>query len=406
MYRHRPEIPERISSLLSNSRCDQLVTQKQRSVSAQSKLSQISQKSSETTVTEFLEAKAESLQAELELIKCHKAAFEEVREKQDITDSEFVESIEPYLSNFRATFQELHVSKRQGRTFHADLEDEYVKKRHRSSEPSNTGLLERAYQSDVIKFYCPAASEDMAWCHIMGKWHHKVKAAHIVPKLLTGNELAHLFGDEESVFDDKRNGITLHSTLEQRLDQGVIVIVPLDEKISAPTRWKCVVLDDTKLDEIISQPPEDQAFKLRDFDGKELRFLTDNRPARRFLYFRFIISYLHAKRNGSLAIQKKVDTKRFWPTMGRYLNNSTLVTLARCVSGCDLPASLVNGQTFESEDEVASEDAGLLLSVKLRDAWTDSVKELSEQRDTGEEEEEEDDTASEIADGMDEDDEL
>lgn len=53
-------------------------------------------------------------------------------------------------------------------------------------------------------------------------------------------------------------GLTLHSALEQRLDQGIIAIVPLAGEISAPTRWKCVVLDDTKRDDIIYQPYEPQ----------------------------------------------------------------------------------------------------------------------------------------------------
>lgn len=53
-------------------------------------------------------------------------------------------------------------------------------------------------------------------------------------------------------------GLTLHSALEQGLDQGIIVIVPLAGGISVPTRWKCVVLDDTKRDDIIYQSYEPQ----------------------------------------------------------------------------------------------------------------------------------------------------
>lgn len=53
-------------------------------------------------------------------------------------------------------------------------------------------------------------------------------------------------------------GLTLHSALEQRLDQGIIAIVPLAGEISAPTRWKCVVLDDTKRNDIIYQSYEPQ----------------------------------------------------------------------------------------------------------------------------------------------------
>lgn len=186
--------------------------------------------SSETTVSEFLEAKAASLQAELEFIKCQLAAYDVVRESEKMTSADFVEVIQPYLANFRSASQELHITKRQGRTFHADVEDEYATKRQRFDEPSNA-LLKRAYQTvmverimlasakqsrrefsqsdfrkDVLAYYCPAACDGVAWCHILGRAHHKVKAAHIVPKILTGDEIAHLFGDEESVFVDRRNG--------------------------------------------------------------------------------------------------------------------------------------------------------------------------------------------------------
>jgi hypothetical protein len=119
---------------------------------------------------------------------------------------------------------------------------------------------------------------------------------------------------------------------------------------------------------------EQYLIQAQDVDGKELGFRGGNRPARRFLYFRFIISYLYAKRNGNLAIQTKVDKTRLWPASGRYLNKTTLATLALCVSGCELPESLVDGQTFEAENEEESENAGILLSERLQEAWMESAQ--------------------------------
>jgi hypothetical protein len=43
-------------------------------------------------------------------------------------------------------------------------------------------------------------------------------------------------------------------------------------------------------------------YKLQHLDEKELVFLTDNRPAKRFLYFRFIISYIFASVPSNQAI--------------------------------------------------------------------------------------------------------
>jgi hypothetical protein len=53
----------------------------------------------------------------------------------------------------------------------------------------------------------------------------------------------------------------------------------------------------------------------QDFDQKELVFLTENRPMRRYLYFRFIVTYLFAKEAGFI---KQVETKQpFWASPGR-----------------------------------------------------------------------------------------
>ncbi|KAL3487437.1 hypothetical protein BJX62DRAFT_191668 [Aspergillus germanicus] len=239
------------------------------------------------------------------------------------------------------------------------------------------------FKQDVLNHYCPREAYMVqygyAWCHIIQRLCPLVRAVHIVPKLLAGDELAHLFGDQRGVFDDVRNGITLQSSLVELWDEGVIAIVPAEGEIAEPTRWRCVVLDETKADDIVYQlrVPEGNpkiTTRLRDVDGKELGFRTGNRPARRFSYFRFIISCLYAKCNGNLAIQTKVDSTNFWPTQDRYLNKTTLTTLALCVSGCELPESLVDGQTFKAQNEEESENAGILLSEKVREAWMESAK--------------------------------
>lgn len=101
-----------------------------------------------------------------------------------------------------------------------------------------------------------------------------------------------------------------------------------------------------------------------------MTFVSDNRPRRRYLYFRFIIAYLNAKSRGANdAVAKKVEATHFWPSAGEYLNRSTLVTLARCVSGSDLPKSLVQDKTFDSGDTSTRDaDAGTVLGADVRDA--------------------------------------
>ncbi|KAJ9306108.1 hypothetical protein DTO217A2_4408 [Paecilomyces variotii] len=132
---------------------------------------------------------------------------------------------------------------------------------------------------------------------------------------------------------------------------------------------------------------------LQDFDKKELVFLTENRPARRFLYFRFLITYLNAKKSENTAFTSTVEGRdQFWASPGEYLEKSTLKALARNISGLELPPTLLQ-HTFEHapKDELAADYVGISLSSLLRDATVESTKELEAEDPFDEDEEENDD---------------
>jgi hypothetical protein len=171
----------------------------------------------------------------------------EVRKAQQMTDSEFVEELEPYLAHFRETNRELRIAKRQRRTFQADVEAEYTTMRRWEGNPEiDSEFLADAYQTfmharlgaelmgarvpksvwrsnqskfkqDVLNHYCPREAYMVqygyAWCHIIQRLCPLVRAVHIVPKLLAGDQLAHLFGDQGRVFDDVRNGKSVISAV-------------------------------------------------------------------------------------------------------------------------------------------------------------------------------------------------
>jgi hypothetical protein len=113
-------------------------------------------------------------------------------------------------------------------------------------------------------------------------------------------------------------------------------------------------------------------------------FLSDNRPAKRYLYFRFVISYLHAKRNNNLATTQKIEAREiFFASSGPYLRESTLISLARNISGCELPPSVFADCTFTDQDEGAQKDVeetAAILAARLRSATIESVKEREEER--------------------------
>jgi hypothetical protein len=107
--------------------------------------------------------------------------------------------------------------------------------------------------------------------------------------------------------------------------------------------------------------------------------LSPHRPAKRYLYFRFIITYIHAQKSGNTTFTNRVENKTdFWASPGPYLRKSTLISLARNISGCELPPPLLASTTFEkSEFNVSSEEEdeiSMTLASQLRDAVIQSAK--------------------------------
>ncbi|CAG7946296.1 unnamed protein product [Penicillium nalgiovense] len=351
-----------------------LKTSRQRSVSA---VSRLSERSVQSTTSDFLDAKLSELESDLDYIRCVRDGLNEARQTEVIAHEEFQRRIYPFLQAFRASSQTIHVAKRQRRLIIEDV-DENVDTKHQPIEgPVDQGLLERAYRDVMIprvlsasakrKFNQSAFKEKVhnyygvnercapgySWCHVFHQVlpEKYVKAAYLVPKSMTAKKISHLFGVE---------------------DGGTITIVPKPGPITFPTEWRCVVLDKSKNENIVGYK-NNAYIKLKSIDGKALEFITNNRPRQRYLYFCFIIAYLNAKSQGANdAVAKKVEATRFWPSGGEYLDRSTLVTLARCVSGSELPESLKDN-TFDSGDNSTRDaDAGTVLGADVRDACSAS----------------------------------
>ncbi len=123
---------------------------------------------------------------------------------------------------------------------------------------------------------------------------------------------------------------------------------------------------------LINQDACNQRLKLEtvktvgELDGKEIIFRTDQRPASRFLYYHFVLSLLLCRsreNRGWEALWLKYGKTEPWPTTGRYLRESMLSALTRCVGNVNESdfAELVNDRTFSSskklnndeEDEIA-----------------------------------------------------
>ncbi|KAJ5898882.1 hypothetical protein N7495_003626 [Penicillium taxi] len=394
------QVPARVSSLMTRTRQDELNTYQARSVSSASRLSEISQTCIESTVSDFLSEKILQLENQSLYICSIKEGLDEANLANAIDDQEYRTHLNPLISKLRSTSSTLFVLKRQRNILEEDFTDTLaLEKRPRVVGPPNEDLLERAYRDTILPRVMKASGKqkaqhfnaaqfkdevkryygienDISWCHILGMYLSPplVKAAHIVPKSMSREELAHLFGDQDAVTTLPQNSLSLHHVVEGLLDSGDIAVIPIPGKMTTPTTWKCVVLDQSvkKLNNIVytyvSEPENiKRHIRVKDLDERELKFLNDNRPRRRYLYFRFIVSYLWAKRQNSV-VGHHVEAKKFWPSGGAYLQRSTLQSLARCVSGSEIPSHLISNQTFElPKDPGRDTQAGMILAADIRD---------------------------------------
>lgn len=206
-----------------------------RYASAASQASKVSHASLESTASDFLEAKIEQLTQYKAYVDLVREGILDAHNQQPLPGNEFAQHIEPVLARLTTANSTLRVLKRQRQALTDDLAEEVATRRQRLAEPSDEGLLERAYtdtilsrvmsaskqsalpfnrkqfKKDVNDYYgitdnCPV--KQMAWCHVIGDWIPAVKAkpAHIVPKSLHEAEVAHIFGDIDEVLSNPRNG--------------------------------------------------------------------------------------------------------------------------------------------------------------------------------------------------------
>lgn len=223
-------LPTRYSSLLSPDR------QKQRQERKASHTSQLSESSdASTTVSDFFEDKICEYQHAIDYLDVYKAGLIEARSSNKLKAGEFNREMAPILDTYSKTCQNLKILKRQKRFLEDDLMEELDSgKRLKGDLEPDFDFLERAYTStimprvmsmakqqktsfsqhrfrkEVIRYYKAEMSEpnhEGVWCHLTG-WHESnvVKAAHLVPKSLSEEELSYLFGVRGEISYDARNG--------------------------------------------------------------------------------------------------------------------------------------------------------------------------------------------------------
>ncbi|KAJ5626552.1 hypothetical protein N7528_003979 [Penicillium herquei] len=335
---------------------------------------------------EFLEAKVDSFDQHSKYFEYAKSALAEAREN-GLPPDEYVKALEPFLTSTASLVKEKMTFMRQMKFIEEDIVEE-ANNRIRLGELSS-GLLERAFNATLLskvtmmpanynlrkkvsrqslrkavsKYY--GVERGKGYCHLTGKWdvdRLDVKVSYLVPNTMKADGLCDLFGVREIVLNDPRNALDLgilmvltkqialllHRGIKEGLDAGTIVIVPIWEQSKAePTRWKCVLANKNYAKKICIS----HLYRWEDLDGRELTFLNLNRPASRFLYFRFIITCISMMKQGKdISFMTTAEGNSVWTSPGDYLRKSTLTTVARNISGYDLPPALVESTTFSDED--------------------------------------------------------
>ena len=195
----RPPIPERYSSLVPPSSLKDVEILTKRSVSAKTAISQISAASS---TNDFIDAKIESLSADLAVNGKFRDYFEGAKKRKVFTDEAYDDAMRELESEVNQKERELITLKRQKKAISDDIDE--VLPQYSTIEGAYSSVLmtkimsasskqrkgksfdQSAYSKSVNSFY-GAVRRTVAglvekYCHLTGWLPEKqVKCAHLVP---------------------------------------------------------------------------------------------------------------------------------------------------------------------------------------------------------------------------------
>lgn len=402
---------------------------KEKMMSGKRKASQLLQEGSPKTTNSFLKWRFNFIDRTLELKASQKQALEEANEFFEKAGTSKTELMVIMKDEDKALTSEKAILLSQRKSFEGDLNDvdtsktelekAYIIELRNSLEAASTikekekipGLkaqrLDRRKFAQIVHSYLgteqrhpgdPDGVNTRRFCNVLGIWRDSlIKCAHIVPHSFHIKEMDHMFGSDEPPLTSRRNGLSLYSKIEEAFDNCWLTIVPLDSVAATPTNWKIVLLNPAVKDNLFYldyyKLTDQTEWRWRDIDGRKLTFLNDNRPARRFLYMRYILAWLHAEDKGWEGFKDKVPSGQVWASPNKpegYLRKSILLELGKR-TGDRLPQDLIRAGGFE---DAATSSAVYDTVAAIR--VTESVQRYLDgergpkEREEGEESEEED----------------
>lgn len=358
------------------------------------KADQVADEGVPATIPLYLKWRLALVQSALDVNFMKKQAITEVSEPVDEAGTSMSELMATLKAEEKVLLSEKTLLLSQRKTLNEDLsdvitslaqlEDAYINELRMAAQDASsskdklTGLkaprLSRGSFGDLIHDYLGTkdAGEnppEQKFCNIMGYWlpGPYVRCAHIVPYSWSNKDMAHMLCSDELPLTSRRNGLSLHKLLEAAFDNCWIAIVPDGSITPIPTEWKCVVLHSEISKDVFfedkSNVTDRRLWRYEDIDGRKLTFLNGNRPARRFLYLRYALAWMHAQDKSWPDFKEKLPPGEIWASPNKpdgYLRKSILVAIGQRI-GDTLPQDLVNAGVFEDpatsspvHDEVAA----------------------------------------------------
>jgi hypothetical protein len=229
-----PRIPKRISSKIPAALQRRISEAQQHKASHTSRMANFSVASS--SVADFLQEKTKSNRYDYDYLAAQIRGLQSARETKFLDGRQYGKEAAPLFDRQSEIGRELTLLTNQQKVISEDIEDEVaVKKRRGNDDEPDIEFFERAYAATIVpKIMSATASQlqnlkrrrfdttrfreavlgaynaenieaggQLAWCHISGDWYESdlVKAAHLVPKILSPGEFAYLFGIREASDD-------------------------------------------------------------------------------------------------------------------------------------------------------------------------------------------------------------
>ncbi|KAL6245283.1 hypothetical protein RBB50_008058 [Rhinocladiella similis] len=281
----------------------------------------------------------------------------------------------------------------------------YSKKRSGTEQSSFRSRLIKTYQFEGSQSLetIQTTERNSVWCPISRRYHQQdlMKASHILPCSLGEANVSYLFGMKPSegyeMLWSERNGLMMHYLLEEKFDDGRMVIVPdpLDNN-----EFISVVLCEELLDCFCGATQNSYRDSVHE---KRLEFQTYARPSKSFLYVQALLTYFRRRRYDVSGWERDraLFSGRIWATPRKHARRSMVEALALEVGdtwdgNIELGAALEDfpdAQTPEDEKKMATV---MRFAFESRGtAMEDDEQEDDEQEDDEQEDDEQEDDEQE-----------